>query len=149
MDWLGWKDVPKPTGWVQEEGSHEMKVLICGGRDWKDSLAIFAKIREQNDGTHFIHGGCPTGADFLANKLAEGMGYPITVYHANWALNGRAAGPIRNQQMLDWGKPDKVIAFWDGVSNGTWDMIRRAKAAGVPVEIVWQKGCEPKQGTLL
>ena len=44
---------------------------------------------------------------------------------------GKAAGPIRNQQMLDEGKPDVVIAF-PGAS-GTADMINRAGLTNVPV----------------
>lgn len=49
------------------------------------------------------------------------------------ATNGKAAGPIRNQRMLDEGKPDLVVAFPGG--RGTADMVRRAKAAGVPVRL--------------
>ena len=48
---------------------------------------------------------------------------------------GRAAGPIRNTAMLDM-KPDELIAFWDGRSRGTKNMIDQATARGVPVEIL-------------
>jgi hypothetical protein len=58
---------------------------------------------------------------------------PIDVYVAQWKKHGRAAGPIRNQRMLDKGKPDLVVAFPGG--RGTADMIRRAERAGVPVRI--------------
>jgi hypothetical protein len=50
--------------------------------------------------------------------------------------HGRAARPIRNQRMLDEGKPDLVVAFPGG--RGTTDMIRRAERAGVPVRQVQQ-----------
>jgi len=53
------------------------------------------------------------------------------VFLANWRTHGKAAGPIRNQQMLDEGRPHLVVAFPGG--TGTADMVRRAKAAGVPV----------------
>lgn len=43
----------------------------------------------------------------------------------------RAAGPIRDQEMLDKGKPDLVVAFLG--NRGTADMVRRAREAGVPV----------------
>jgi hypothetical protein len=49
---------------------------------------------------------------------------------ANWRKYGPAAGPIRNQQMLDWG-PDLVVAFAGG--TGTAGMVALARAAGVPV----------------
>lgn len=49
----------------------------------------------------------------------------------------RQAGPIRNEQMLQEGQPDKVLAFHENLaqSRGTADMVRRAAKAGVPVEI--------------
>ena len=43
--------------------------------------------------------------------------------------NGYRAGPIRNQEMLDKGKPDLVIAFPGG--KGTADMVGRALRTGV------------------
>jgi hypothetical protein len=56
---------------------------------------------------------------------------PCSVYMADWDGLGRKAGPIRNQRMLDEGKPDLVIAFPGG--RGTADMVRRAREAGVEV----------------
>jgi hypothetical protein len=57
------------------------------------------------------------------------------VYKAEWDKHGRAAGPIRNQQMLDDGKPDLVLAFAGG--RGTDDMCRRAREAGIEVRRYW------------
>jgi hypothetical protein len=48
---------------------------------------------------------------------------------ADWEKLGRSAGPIRNQAMLDEGRPDLVVAFPG--HHGTADMVRRARAAGV------------------
>lgn len=55
-------------------------------------------------------------------------------FPADWSRHGKAAGPIRNQQMLDEGKPDIVVAITDKPleeSRGTADMVRRAQAAGI------------------
>ena len=52
-------------------------------------------------------------------------------YPAQWDVYGRRAGPIRNQEMIDEGKPDGVVAFPGG--KGTADMVRRAEAAGLKV----------------
>ena len=60
-------------------------------------------------------------------------------YPADWNTHGRAAGPIRNQQMLDMGKPDEVWAFIDKPleeSRGTADMVRRAVDTELPVRVV-------------
>jgi acyl-CoA synthetase (NDP forming) len=64
-------------------------------------------------------------------KVAE-ICHHVTSFPANWKKHGKSAGPIRNQLMLDVGKPDLVIAFPGG--SGTADMIRRARKAGVPVK---------------
>jgi hypothetical protein len=53
---------------------------------------------------------------------------------ADWNTHGRAAGPIRNQRMLDEVKPELVVAFPGG--RGTADMVRRAREAGVNVYLV-------------
>jgi hypothetical protein len=54
-------------------------------------------------------------------------------FPAQWHKYGRAAGPKRNQQMLDEGKPDLVIAFGGLNGRGTNDMVRRSKNAGILV----------------
>ena len=56
-------------------------------------------------------------------------------YPANWKKHGRAAGPIRNKQMLEEAKPDLVIAFPGGA--GTANMVKQAREAGVKVEIIY------------
>ena len=62
----------------------------------------------------------------------------VRAFPAKWNEHGKAAGPIRNQQMLTEGKPDLVIAFNDYLPNskGTLDMVTRARRAGVAIEII-------------
>jgi hypothetical protein len=71
------------------------------------------------------------GADKMAREFAEWKGIPVKTFAAEWGKYGRLAGPRRNQQMLDEGKPDLVVAFAGGA--GTANMIALAKAAGVRV----------------
>ena len=80
-----------------------------------------------------IAGGA-RGADTLGAEWAKGQGIPCEVYMADWEGLGRKAGPIRNQRMLDEGKPDLVVAFPGG--RGTADMVRRAHAAGLAVLVI-------------
>lgn len=114
-----------------------MKILVCGGRDYSDEGAVARVLDEYERGAAepptLIHGAA-RGADTIAAVYAECRGWPIERYPADWAKYGTAAGPIRNRQMLDQGKPDLVIAFPGG--RGTADMIRRAEKAGVPVRRV-------------
>lgn len=86
-------------------------------------------------GAVVIHGAA-RGADRIAGEIAAALGLEVVSYPARWREHGRAAGPIRNRQMLEEGKPDRVIAFWDGRSKGTAHMVNLAKAAGLPVKIV-------------
>jgi hypothetical protein len=67
----------------------------------------------------------------LAGECAKQAGLSIEVYPADWKKHGRSAGPIRNQHMLDVGKPNLVIAFPGG--RGTADMMKRAEKAGIEV----------------
>ncbi len=111
-----------------------MRVLICGGRDFADFESLYNKLEtfHTSEGkiSEVCHGGA-AGADTAAGIWAKDENIPIKVYKANWKKHGKAAGPIRNQQMLDEFKPDAVIAFAGG--KGTADMIRRAELNGVKV----------------
>ncbi len=113
-----------------------MKLLVCGGRDYRDERDLFRvldAIRLEHPVSMVIQGGA-RGADQLARTWAERRLIPFAEYPADWNRHGKAAGPRRNQQMLDDGRPDLVVAFPGG--RGTDDMIRRAHDAGVPVQSV-------------
>jgi predicted Rossmann-fold nucleotide-binding protein len=120
-----------------------MRVLVCGGRDYNDVFRVCRKLDELHARTPFevvIHGGA-RGADRLADIWAKcqgpetggrlGEGIPREVYPADWDKHKKAAGALRNQQMLDEGKPDLVVVFPGG--RGTEDMVRRAYRARIPV----------------
>jgi hypothetical protein len=77
-----------------------------------------------------IEGGA-RGADKLARQWAEDRGVPVATYPAEWDRHGVSAGPIRNRQMLEDGKPDMVLAFPGG--KGTANMVEQAHRAGVLV----------------
>lgn len=119
-----------------------MRILVCGSRTWDQPHliegALFDALRESPQPKHpfTIIQGMAKGADLQARKIAVKNSWPVEDYPADWQRYGRAAGFIRNQQMLDEGKPDLVLAFWDGKSKGTLHMIDAAKKAGIKVEIV-------------
>lgn len=128
-----------------------MKILICGSRD----LPVTEKdIRSSIHGAVMfpysldliICGDCPTGADKAALIFARNNFIDVSCHVAGWEKHGKAAGPIRNQAMIDM-EPDVVIAFWDGQSRGTLDTIRRAAAAGIRVVI--PEACGPAGGAAL
>jgi predicted Rossmann-fold nucleotide-binding protein len=110
-----------------------MRLLVCGGRDFNDKERLRDAMNDVAQGQTdlvVIHGGA-RGADTLAGEIAREVHVKIITFHADWERNGKRAGPIRNQQMLDEGRPDIVLAMPGGA--GTADMVRRARAAGVTV----------------
>ena len=113
-----------------------MRVLVCGGRDYADMTTFIRTMRrleiELGPFKTIIHGGA-FGADALAHMFvyAEHGRYDEAVFQADWRTQGKAAGPLRNQKMIDEGRPDLVVAFPGG--RGTADMVRRALTAGIKV----------------
>jgi len=112
-----------------------MRILICGSRGWRAKDPIRAILRGHGPSTTLIQGGA-NGADMIAGWVAEELGIQVVKVDADWQRHGRAAGPIRNQAMLDL-RPDIVYAFRTyGKSRGPDDMVRRSEAAGIPVYVV-------------
>ena len=114
-----------------------MKVLVCGGRNFADSdlvLETLDKIQAETPIDTVIHGGA-RGADSEAEYWAGLRQVDSHIYRPKWSAEGLRAGPLRNARMLDDGKPDLVVAFpgGRGTSDGTADMVRRARAAGIEV----------------
>jgi len=88
-----------------------------------------------NLGNFTVIEGEATGADTLARETAKLLDLPFEPYPAQWEKYGRAAGPIRNSQMLLEGKPNAVVAFHTNLaqSKGTANMVNQARKAGLPV----------------
>lgn len=119
-----------------------MRVLVCGGRNFNNYDLMRSILLEHFEGLgHTLIQGCATGADTMAKYIIQqfnqgGAGITIEDYPANWAYYGKRAGYIRNRSMLDEGRPDLVIAFWDGKSFGTKMMINLAQAEDIKTIVV-------------
>jgi ABC-type Fe3+-hydroxamate transport system substrate-binding protein len=111
-----------------------MKILVCGGRDYDDwdtlDRVLTTWYEAQGVEVTLIHGGA-RGADQMAGNWALVNSVPTEVYYPAWDEYGRAAGIIRNTEMLEQGKPDLVFAFPGG--RGTAHMVKIAKQAGIEV----------------
>ena len=114
-----------------------MRLLVTGDRVWNDPDMIFMTIAKRQHRIQEVCQGGAAGADIMAFGACRDMHIICKTFPAQWKLYGRAAGPIRNQQMLDEFKPTQVFAFHDNLeaSKGTKDMVRRAKKAGIPVRL--------------
>ena len=116
-----------------------MKLAIVGGRDFKcyEVLTTWANsifYMLSTDSKIVVSGGA-TGADSLAKKYTDEHIVEYKEFPADWDAYGKAAGFIRNQQIVD--ECDMVLAFWDGKSKGTQDTINKAKKAKKPTVIVY------------
>ena len=106
-------------------------VLVCGGRNYADREHLFKtldNLTAKLGFTQLIHGAA-RGADTLAGEWAQSRGLPVKAYPADWNKWSRSAGPRRNQQMLEEGRPDFVVAFPGG--RGTAHMTSISLEAGV------------------
>lgn len=108
------------------------RLLVCGGRNYDNFDTVSKVLMAHLPEIECVIQGGAMGADAQAREWCDLTGVPCITYAADWKSHGKAAGPIRNQQMLDQGKPDLVIAFPGG--KGTEDMCRRAIRAGIKVE---------------
>lgn len=109
-----------------------MRVLVCGSRHFKDKDLLdrtLEEIHSRSPITELIHGAA-RGADRMAGEFAEVRGISVHSEPALWDTYGRAAGPIRNREMLKRG-PDLVVGFLFEGSRGTKDMLDAADKAGV------------------
>jgi len=120
-----------------------MRLAIVGSRNYQPIEDVRAYVRELPPGTVVISGGAP-GVDSVAVAEAVKRGLAVEVLQAQWAELGRAAGFIRNAEIVD--ASDAVVAFWDGKSPGTANTIRTAKKNG-KLQSVFRSD-RPAQGEL-
>lgn len=113
--------------------------LVSGKRDFTD-YERFRRIMDESlngiEDIEIVEGGA-RGTDSLAKSYAKERGYRYREFAADWNVNGRAAGPIRNSEMVKYlsGKNCKGVFFWDGVSKGTGDCLKKARKAGIECEV--------------
>lgn len=118
----------------------QLKVIIAGGREFKDYDLLkgscdYYLLPYLRDGlTIEVVSGKARGADTLGEQYAEEKGYEVKPFPADWKKYKLAAGPIRNGWMADYG--DALIAFWDGQSTGTANMIEQATEKGLLVWVI-------------
>jgi hypothetical protein len=114
-----------------------VRVLVCGGREYgksQDELLQLEAVLSRIPHIEVVIHGAARGADALAGDWARRNGVKEEIYPADWNSFGRAAGPMRNLEMLKAGKPDLVVAFPGG--TGTAHMVKASQQAKVKVLII-------------
>lgn len=118
-----------------------MRVLVCGSRSFTDAQFLWDVLggMKKSSGVYLVMTGMAKGADTHAVNWANANHVTLHEYPADWKTHGKKAGVLRNQQMLEDGEPDVVLAFVDKPleeSKGTADMVRRAMRANVPTYVL-------------
>jgi hypothetical protein len=116
-----------------------VKVAFVGSRTYLHLSRVWDYVYAQPRDTEIVTGTAwspekVSRVDETAHHAALTRGMKVTIFPADWLTHGKAAGPLRNTDIVDYA--DAVIAFYDGQSKGTGDVIRKAERAGKPVQIV-------------
>lgn len=109
-----------------------MIIAVVGSRGFSNLKAVEEYIETLPLDTIVVSGGAK-GVDKTAENAAIKRGIRTLIYNPDWKKNGKAAGFIRNQDIVD--AADKVVVFWDGISKGTKHTMDLATKAGKSVEL--------------
>lgn len=114
-----------------------MRLLVSGSRHYKDlpsiEKAILGVVRDQKDVT-VIHGEC-SGVDKTSTIVATKHGFKVESHPPDWKKFGKAAGPIRNEEMIK-SKIDHAVLFLSQDSKGTRHMLTLVQRYKVPYTLV-------------
>lgn len=117
-----------------------MNIVIAGSRTFTEYSIISRTVNmilakwRFNKEFDILYSGCAKGVDTLAIDYAKEKGIKYKEFPANWEIHGNDAGPIRNSKMI--ASADGLVAFWDGKSKDTKDIIGKAERKGIKVHIV-------------
>lgn len=126
--------------WITVPPHLETKLIVAGSRSITDKELVYQLIDAECSWLRVIEivsGGAP-GVDRLAEQYAIDKGVSLTLCPAGWDKYGKAAGPIRNQEMGEYG--DRLLCIWDGESRGSANMISVMQKLGKPYNVVTIKG---------
>jgi hypothetical protein len=109
-------------------------IAVSGGRDHTDPMQVWSVLSGLYIGRPFklLVGDCPTGVDKFAREWAADNGVECQVFHAEWDLFGKAAGPKRNENMLSYSRDLWCLVAFQG-GRGTGHAVHFANRIGLPV----------------
>jgi hypothetical protein len=119
-----------------------LRVIIAGSRGLAPNAdaihnAFDRWLEDEDIVPGEIVSGNARGVDRAGEDWAASVGLPIKrfpITQAEWRTYGKSAGPRRNMHMAVYA--DALLAFWDGLSRGTADMVSQMRDRGKPVRVV-------------
>ncbi|OFC50253.1 hypothetical protein BAE47_02860 [Acidithiobacillus thiooxidans] len=126
-----WKKLLNPE-------AYSPRVIVAGSRNIRDGQMVFEKLDKllvnlAGPGLEIVS-GLAAGPDSLGKEWADQHAVATALFPADWKRFGKKAGFIRNQDMSWYGT--HLVAFWDGQSSGTRNMIETAERDGLTVKVV-------------
>ena len=115
---VGSRTYPADREYFDGLNEDEQKALLDRGRGYVERF-----MRNLQGNLTVVSGGA-RGVDTWAAEIAAAMGFRVVEIRANWEKFGRGAGFHRNTEVVR--AADDVVAFWDQVSNGTFDTMKKA-----------------------
>ena len=109
-------------------------VIVSGTRHAVERSVVVARLAPL--GLKWLAHGGARGVDEIARNWALAAGVVPICFQAPWKAIGKGAGTLRNAMMVELMQPRGVLCFPCKHSKGTWDMKRRAEAAGMQVVVV-------------
>lgn len=134
---------------------HEIRLIVAGTRTFDDYVLMKEKLDQIILGLREDYSGAPVviisgnakGADQLGIRYAMERNLSFRRFPAQWHQYGKAAGPMRNAQMLAYAKEGipALVAFWDGKSRGTDNMIQAARRGKAFVRVIPYEAADVKK----
>lgn len=122
--------------YTESELENGIVLAVVGSRTFEDRERLFYILDKLHDkiGIRRIVSGGADGPDKFAEEWAKSRCVPYTIFPANWKKHGKAAGFIRNRNIVD--ECGRLLAFWDQVSKGTKNSIDLARKQHKPRKII-------------
>jgi hypothetical protein len=126
---------------MNKGNAEKLAILVTGAREYYNKKIILETLKKyKDDNVVLIHGNCQ-GVDKLAAEVGKGLGFEIECCPADWKKYGRAAGPIRNKEMIELllnYKNRIMFAFHENIelSKGTKNCVNQAKKLGIIAKVI-------------
>jgi hypothetical protein len=107
------------------------RIAIVGSRDYPNCKQVQRYVSGLSGDIVIVTGCAQRGVDSWVRSTALALHIDLIVKKADWTKYGKAAGPIRNNEIIE--ACDRIVAFWHKKSKGTFDCLRKAISAGKPI----------------